>query len=177
MTPKNARKFDIHYGIAQDLKRKSGHKAELIEYLSDFMASYNAETGKAFEKGKMGRQLIKTNDINELIRLIDEYGNSTVGRLLSAFGFATEPSIWKEKENGILIIKNNIIRIKSKDGKKEIKKVDFNFSSKTKAEFNALFESDDLLKTLGFSIDELSEIYENAFNLIEQSSDEDESDE
>jgi hypothetical protein len=176
MMPKDARKFDIQYGMAQDLKRKSAHNDELIQYLSDFMASYNAETGKSKEKGGIGRQTIKTTDINDIIKLIDEYGSNIVGRLLSAYGFASEPSVWRQKENGVLIIKNNAIRVKDKEGKKEIKKIDFDFSSKSLEDFKSIFEKNQEIKNLGFSNDEIESLFNEASTLTEDISDDDEED-
>ena len=89
-------RFDVHYGIAQDLKRKSPYKKDLVEYLSEFIALYNAETAryvehhsKEFKEGKV-RATVKTEDIKEVINLIDEYGSSVVGKLLAAYGYALE---------------------------------------------------------------------------------------
>jgi len=93
---RNNQRFDIHYGMAQDLKRKSPYKKDLVEYLSEFIALYNAETAKyvehhpnEFNAGKV-RATIKTEDVEGVINLIDEYGPSVVGKLLAAYGYALE---------------------------------------------------------------------------------------
>lgn len=89
-------RFDIHYGMAQDLKRKSPYKEDLVTYLSEFIANYNAETARFVERnpdllkaGKI-RATIKMQDIDELVGLIDEYGSDVVGKLLSAYGYALD---------------------------------------------------------------------------------------
>jgi hypothetical protein len=95
-------KFDIHYGMAQDLKRKSPYKKDLVEYLSEFIAFYNAETARYVEHHPEGsntgkvRATVKTKDIEEVINLIDEYGSSIIGKLLMAYGYALKK---KEETN------------------------------------------------------------------------------
>jgi len=90
------KRFDVHYGMAQDLKRKSPYKRDLVEYLSEFIVLYNAETAMYVEKhpkeltsGKV-RATVKTEDIKEITEIIDEYGSSVVGKLLAAYGYALE---------------------------------------------------------------------------------------
>lgn len=86
--------FDIQYGMAQDLKRKSPYKEELVTYLAEFISIYNSETARFAEKhpdmAKQGkvRATIKTEDIEELIRLIEDYGSDLVGKLLCAYGYS-----------------------------------------------------------------------------------------
>ncbi len=90
-TPKGQRLYEVKYGIAQDLKRKSDHKNELVEYLSELIAFYNAENARVKErKGDnfIPRANVKQQDIEEVIQLIDEYGSNIVGRLLAAYGYA-----------------------------------------------------------------------------------------
>jgi hypothetical protein len=102
---KGSQRFDIHYGMAQDLKRKSPYKKDLVEYLSEFIALYNAETARyvehhlnEFSAGKI-RATVKTEDVEEIINLIDEYGSSVVGKLLTAYGYALERRENLSKEN------------------------------------------------------------------------------
>lgn len=85
--------YEIKYGLAQDLIRKSDYEEELIAFLSEFIVSYNQETAKFAEKNKDKDKLrptIKQQDIDDLISLIDEYGSSIVGRLLCAYGYTLE---------------------------------------------------------------------------------------
>jgi hypothetical protein len=94
-TPKEKRLYEVKYGMAQDLKRKSAYKEELVEYLCEFIAFYNAENARVKEnKMRQGnvkflpRATVKQQDIEEVIALIDEYGSSIIGKLLGAYGYA-----------------------------------------------------------------------------------------
>jgi len=88
--------YDIRYGLGQDLKRKALYNDEFIAALSEFMQSYNAENARVYEKtGKQYRKNILTTDVEDVVRLVDKYGATTVGNLLIAFGYAREP---KEEE-------------------------------------------------------------------------------
>jgi len=99
-TPKNQRLYEVRYGMAQDLKRKSPYKHELVEYLGEFCASFNAENARIKErKGETTRSNVKQQDIEEVIALIDEYGSSVIGRLLAAYGYALDRKE-KVKEQG-----------------------------------------------------------------------------
>jgi hypothetical protein len=91
---KNKQQFDVHYGMAQDLKRKSPYKEELVTYIAEFISQYNSETARFAEKnpdmarvGKV-RATIKTEDLEELIGLIEDYGPDLVGKLLCAYGYS-----------------------------------------------------------------------------------------
>jgi len=84
--------YDIRYGLGQELKRKSLYNDEFIAALSEFMQSYNAENARVYEKtGKQYRKNILTTDMEDIVRLVDKYGATTVGNLLIAFGYAREP--------------------------------------------------------------------------------------
>lgn len=90
-TPKEQRQYEVKYGVAQDLKRKSAYKKELVEYLAEFIAFYNAENARVKEKrGEtfIPRSNVKQQDIDEIVKLIDDYGSSIIGRLLAAYGYA-----------------------------------------------------------------------------------------
>jgi len=88
--------YDIRYGLGQELKRKALYNDEFIAALSEFMQSYNAENARVYEKtGKQYRRNILTSDIEDVVRLVDKYGATTVGNLLIAFGYARET---KEEE-------------------------------------------------------------------------------
>lgn len=89
-------KYEIRYGIAQDLKRKSAYKEDLIEYISEFIAQYNSETSRIAEthpellRSKKLRSTIKSDDVDQIISLIDEFGAPIVGKLLAAYGYSLE---------------------------------------------------------------------------------------
>ena len=91
--------YDIRYGLGQELKRKALYNDEFIAALSEFMQSYNAENARVYEKtGKQYRKNILTNDVEDIVRLVDKYGATTVGNLLIAFGYAREPREEEEEQ-------------------------------------------------------------------------------
>ncbi len=91
--------YDIRYGLGQELKRKALYNDEFIAALSEFMQSYNAENARVYEKtGKQYRKNILTSDIEDVVRLVDKYGATTVGNLLIAFGYAREPREEEEEQ-------------------------------------------------------------------------------
>jgi hypothetical protein len=89
--PKTNRQYEVRYNLAHDLNRKSAYEKEFIEYLMEFASSYNQENARIKErKGDSfkTRSNIKMQDIEELIRLVDEYGSDIIGKLLVAYGYA-----------------------------------------------------------------------------------------
>ena len=91
--PKAKREYEVRYGFAQNLRRKAAYKNELIEFLSDFVASFNTENARVKErKGEsfITRTNIKQQDIEEVTSLIDEYGSNLIGKLLAAYGYALD---------------------------------------------------------------------------------------
>lgn len=92
--------YDIRYGVGQELKRKALYNDEFIAALSELMQSYNAENARVYEKtGKQYRKNILTTDVEDVVRLVDRYGATTVGNLLIAFGYAREPREEEETVN------------------------------------------------------------------------------
>lgn len=83
------RKYDVRYGLGQELARKSRYPKDFITALSDFLHKYNAENAQVMEnRSGPYRHSVKTTDIEEIVRLIDEYGSETVANLLIAYGYA-----------------------------------------------------------------------------------------
>jgi len=87
-------RVDIRYGLAQDWKRSVERKAEFIEKVADFVASYNAEAARRQEKGEPSEWLISADDLESLVRLVASSDSALVGRLLIAFGYASD---WKRQ--------------------------------------------------------------------------------
>ena len=86
------RLYDIRYGLGNELKRKANYDNEFIQALSDFMHSYNQENAQVAETRKVQfRRNLTTDDIAQVVALVDEYGAKTVGNLLVAYGYAREP--------------------------------------------------------------------------------------
>jgi hypothetical protein len=96
-----SRTYETKYGVAQDLKRKSEDREELLQYISEFIASYNSETARKVELGKVSpenrtqRAVIKSEEIEEFVKILDEHNPKTVAGLLASYGI----SIRKKDEN------------------------------------------------------------------------------
>lgn len=86
------RKYDVRYGLGQELSRKARYPQEFIATLSDFLHKFNAENAQVMEtRPGPYRRSIQTSDIEDIVRLIDEYGSETVANMLIAYGYAREP--------------------------------------------------------------------------------------
>lgn len=86
------RRYDVRYGLGQELARKARYPAQFITALSDFLHKYNAENAQVMEtRGGPYRRSIKTSDIEEIVTLIEEFGSETVANLLIAYGYARVP--------------------------------------------------------------------------------------
>lgn len=84
--------YEIRYGLGAELKRKATVRDEFIAALSDFMHSYNRENAQVLEsRNQQMRRDLRTSDIDEVVRLVDEYGSEVVANLLVAYGYAREP--------------------------------------------------------------------------------------
>ncbi len=84
--------YEVRYGLGAELKRKATVRDEFVAALTDFLQSYNQENVQKLEgKGQQMRKDVRTTDIEEVVRLIDEYGPEAVGNLLVAYGYAREP--------------------------------------------------------------------------------------
>lgn len=88
-TPKDQRKFEIRYGLAQTLQNKSKSAADLAEFVGEFIATFNAETARYAEKnGTVLRANIRENELTQFYGLLDKYPSKVVGALLASYGFA-----------------------------------------------------------------------------------------
>jgi hypothetical protein len=87
------RRYDVRYGLGQQLARKAAYSQEFIAELADFLAKYNAENAQVMEN-RPGpyRKSVKTSDIDDIVALIDEFGDSRlICNLLVAYGYARVP--------------------------------------------------------------------------------------
>lgn len=83
------RRYDVRYGLGQELTRKSRYRAEFIAALSDFLHKYNAENAQVMEnRSGPYRKSVKTSDIDDIVALVDEYGSELICNLLIAYGYA-----------------------------------------------------------------------------------------
>ena len=89
-TPKDQRKFDIRYGMAQEIQNKSKSKSDLATFIGEFIATYNAQTARQMEKtGKALRKNVKASELIDFYELLDKADSSRlVGALLGSYGFA-----------------------------------------------------------------------------------------
>lgn len=89
-TPKDQRKFEIRYGLAQQLQNKSKSKEDLTTFVGEFVGIYNAETARNAEKngGKAIRSNVKDSELLQFYTLLDKSSPRLIGALLSSYGFA-----------------------------------------------------------------------------------------
>lgn len=104
--------YQVRYGLHQDLLRKANSPDTFIEALSEFIASYNAETSRVYElalkaaqgdKDKVkisGRRFdVSQPDLYELANLMHKYNPKSVAKLLVACGTASVGKKDSTKEN------------------------------------------------------------------------------
>lgn len=90
--------YEVRYGLGQELKRHAHYNDEFIAALAEFMQSYNAENARVYEKvGKQMRRNVQVSDIEDVVKLVDEYGARVVCDLLVAFGYARDPKAEEAK--------------------------------------------------------------------------------
>lgn len=88
-TPKENRKFEVRYGVAQSLQIKAKSPEDLAAYIGEFIALYNAETARNFEKGGDGKRItVREDELNDFYSLLDLYPSYLIGALLASYGFA-----------------------------------------------------------------------------------------
>jgi len=94
------RRYDVRYGLGQQLARKAAYPNEFMAELADFLGKYNAENAQVMEN-RPGpyRRSIRTSDIDDIVALIDESGDSRlICNLLVAYGYARVPRQDDSKE-------------------------------------------------------------------------------
>ncbi|HUW14956.1 MAG TPA: hypothetical protein VM537_34870 [Anaerolineae bacterium] len=94
------RRYDVRYGLGQQLARKAAYPQEFVAELADFLAKYNAENAQVMEK-RPGpyRRGVRTSDIDDIVALIDEFGDSRlICNLLVAYGYARVPRAEEDQE-------------------------------------------------------------------------------
>ena len=88
-TPKDQRKFDIQYGLAQKIKNKSNSKNDLVALIGEFIGKYNSDTARQFEKtGQKLRANVKDKELLAFFELADTVSSKVLGAMLAAYGFA-----------------------------------------------------------------------------------------
>jgi len=86
------RKYDVRYGLGQELNRKARYPKDFMIVLSDFAAKYNAENAQIMEtRPAPYRRSLQTSDLEAITYLIDEFGSELIGNMLVAYGYARSP--------------------------------------------------------------------------------------
>lgn len=95
---KGKQQYQIHYGLFADMKRKAQFRDQLLEAIGEFLNEYNAETARQEERAaKAGRTDLRhrprltTRQVEDLVRLLDDYKPETVAMLLLAYASARDP--------------------------------------------------------------------------------------
>lgn len=87
--------YEVRYGLGTDLLRQAAYPDRFVQALSAFVFAYNQEASQVFERfqGKppIQRSRVTTEDLAEVVSLIDQFGSQTVANLLVAFGYARSP--------------------------------------------------------------------------------------
>jgi len=102
-TDKNARKYEVRYGLAHDLQIASNSKEDLATFIADFAMTYNAETARVDEKDKIDvgnkekkaswrRGLLTKEELDSFYTILSNYSSTLIGGLLGAYGFSRKPS-------------------------------------------------------------------------------------
>jgi len=111
-TPKESRKFEIRYGLAQQLQNKSKSKEDLATFIGEFIGTYNAETARNAEKnnGKPLRANVKDEELIQFYSLLDKNPAHLIGAFLASYGFALNkketPETVVNSEEGLTESKN-----------------------------------------------------------------------
>ncbi len=107
-------RYDVRYGLYQDLLRKARSRDDFMVELGKFIASYNAETAR--EEEKLARRLNKrltsadyrahhlrypvtTTALEQLGELLDRYPTELVATMLVAYGTSRVDTFKKEEAN------------------------------------------------------------------------------
>ena len=103
-TPKEARQYEVRYGVAQTLQSKSKSAQDLAEYIGDFISLYNSETAMKADKGIHLRRNVRENELNEFCALLDKFSEKPklVGALLASYGFAKKAAEQDDESEQIL---------------------------------------------------------------------------
>ncbi len=95
--------YTVRYGLGQRLARKANYAHDFIAELSTFIQEYNAENEQYYERRKTRfRKGVRTSDIDDIVRLVDEHGPKVVCDLLVAYGYARTPYEAREDEDGAI---------------------------------------------------------------------------
>jgi len=85
---------EVRFGLAQQWKQKmKSGKNDFVATLCDFVQAHNWEVENRL-KGK--GHLIKKEDLDSVLHLVDKHGSELIGMLLLAYGYARAPKVETE---------------------------------------------------------------------------------
>lgn len=91
--------YDIRYGLADEIRRKSRDDQEFLQAIGIFLQQYSQENARVRERFKdkpyRKRITITATDIEQLVTLVDTYHAPMIANLLLAYGYASD---FKPKE-------------------------------------------------------------------------------
>jgi hypothetical protein len=108
----NGSRYEVRYGLEQELLRKAHYRDDFMIALSKFIALYNAETAR--EEEKVARDIkhalttedyrthklrypVTTEDINKLSELLDTNPTELVATMLIAYGYSRYGALKKDE--------------------------------------------------------------------------------
>jgi hypothetical protein len=112
----NDNRYEVRYGLHQDLLRKARVRDDFMVELGKFIAIYNAETAREEEKlaKKLGKHLtsddyrtnhlrypVTTAALEQLGQLLDNYPTELVATMLVAYGTSRVEPLKKEEMNAL----------------------------------------------------------------------------
>ena len=111
-TQENDNRYEVRYGLGQDLIRKARYRDDFTNALNTFLFLYNAETAREEEKvaKHLQRRLQKedyhkyrlrypvtTADIEQLNELLDRNSTELIAKMLVSYGYARLESLSAEE--------------------------------------------------------------------------------
>jgi hypothetical protein len=112
ISQENDNRYDVRYGLNQELLRKARSRNEFMTALGEFIALYNAETAREEEKlaRRLNRRLtteeyrtyrlrypVTTADMEQFGDLLDCYPTELVATMLVAYGYSRMEPLKKEE--------------------------------------------------------------------------------
>ena len=86
--------YEVRYGLGAELMRQAAYPDKFAQALGRFLHAYNQETSQVEERYKgnppVRRIKVSTDDVDQVIALMDDYDPETVASLLVAYGYARE---------------------------------------------------------------------------------------
>ena len=94
--------YEVRYGLGSELLRQASYPNRFIQALSEFLHDYSRETAQVDERydgnPPVRRPRVTTEDVQQVVQLVDQYGSETIANLLVAYGYAREP---REPDSGV----------------------------------------------------------------------------